>query len=146
MVHGTGSDWSKPIFLHKICHTYKTIYISTIIALKNTQVILKSKACKYLLLHQDVGDLMKIWDGYDWYEITFPNDSGKLYCDNCKLYDAYYILIDSEHIFLLEMEICKSWMNQNDENLSELELKSFWYKSNKKHLYRNGFSYIFLSS
>ena len=23
-------------------------------------------------------------------------------------------------------------MNQNDENLSELELKSFWYKSDKK--------------
>ena len=32
-------------------------------------------------------------------------------------------------------------MNQNDENLSELELKSFWYKSDK-----NGFGYIFLNS
>ena len=38
-------------------------------------------------------------------------------------------------------------MNQNDENLSELESKSFWYKSDKKnHLYKNGFGYIFLSS
>ena len=37
-----------------------------------------------------------------------------------------------EHIFILEIEISKSWMNQNDENLSDLELKSFWYKSDKK--------------
>ena len=31
-------------------------------------------------------------------------------------------------------------MNQNDENLSELELKSFWYMSDK-----NGFGYTYLS-
>ena len=37
-------------------------------------------------------------------------------------------------------------MNHNDENLSELKLKSFWYKSDKKHLYQNGSGYIFLSS
>ena len=75
---------------------------------------------------------MKIWHGYDWNEITSPNDLGKFYCDNCKFYDAYHTLIDSEHIFLLEISISKSWMKQNDENLSELELKSFWYNSDKK--------------
>ena len=75
---------------------------------------------------------MKIWHGYDWNEIPSPNDLGKFYCDNCNFYDAYHTLIDGEHISLLEIEISKSWMNQSDENLSELELKSFWYKSDKK--------------
>ena len=84
---------------------------------------------------------MKIWHVYDWYEITSPNEMSKSYCDNCKFYDAYHTLIDGKHISLLEIEISKIWMNQNDKNLSELELKSFWYKSDK-----NGFGYIFLSS
>ena len=75
---------------------------------------------------------MKIWHGYDWNEVTYPNDLDKFYCDNCKFYDAYHTLIDSEHIFLLGVEISKSCMNQNDENLSELESKSLWYKSDKK--------------
>ena len=122
------------------------MYISTIITPKNIQATLNSKACKYLLLHQFLGNLMKIWHGYDWNEITSPNDLGKIYCDNCKLYDAYYTLIDGEHIFLLENSTSKSWMKENNENLSELELKSFWYKSHKKALYKNGFGYIFLSS
>ena len=75
---------------------------------------------------------MKIWHGYDWNEITSPNDLGKIYCDNSKLYDAYHTLIDGEHIFLLKISISKNWMKQNDENMTELELKSFWYKSHKK--------------
>ena len=75
---------------------------------------------------------MKIWHGYDWNEITSPNDLGKIYCHSCKLYDAYHTLIDGEHILLLKISISKSWMKQNDENLSELELKSFWYKSHKQ--------------
>ena len=74
---------------------------------------------------------MKIWHGYDWNEITSPKDLGRIYCDNCKLCDAYHTLIDGRHIFLLEISI-KSWKKQNDGNLSELELKSFWYKSHKK--------------
>ena len=37
-------------------------------------------------------------------------------------------------------------MNQNDKNLSELELKSFWFKSDKKAFVQNGFGYIFLIS
>ena len=38
-------------------------------------------------------------------------------------------------------------MKQNDENMTELELKSFWYKSHtKKYLYKNGFGYISLNS
>ena len=86
---------------------------------------------------------MRIWHGYDWNEITSHNDLGKFYCDNCKFYDPYHTLIDSEHIFLREIEIPKSWMNQNDENLSELKLKS---SQTKKHLYKKGFGSIFLSS
>ena len=82
---------------------------------------------------------MEIWHGYDWNKSTSPNDLGKFYCENCKLYDAYHTLIDGEHIFLFK--ISKSWMKQNDENLGELELKLFWYKSHE-----NGFDYIFLSS
>ena len=75
---------------------------------------------------------MKIWHGYDWNEITSPNDLGKIYCDNGELYDAYHTLIDGEHIFLLNISTSKNWMKQNDENMTELELKSFWYKSHKK--------------
>jgi len=38
-------------------------------------------------------------------------------------------------------------MKQNDEDLSELELKSFWYKLHKQSiLSQNGFNYIFLNS
>ena len=84
---------------------------------------------------------MKIWHGYDWNKITSPNDLGKIYCDNGELYDAYHMLIDGEHIFLLRISISKNWMKQNDENMTELELKSFWYKSHKKVI-----GYIFLSS
>ena len=64
---------------------------------------------------------MKIWHSYDWNEITSPNDFSKFYCDNCKFYDAYHTLIDGEYIFLLEIKIYKSWMDENDKNLSELE-------------------------
>ena len=81
---------------------------------------------------------MKIWHGYDWNEITSPNDLGKIYCE---LYDAYHTLIDGEHIFLLNIATSKNWMKQNDEDMTELQLKSFWYKSHK-----NGFGYIFLNS
>ena len=102
------------------------------ITLKNAQIILNSKASKHLLLHQTLGDLMKIRHGYDWSEITSPNDLTKVYCDNCKLYDAYHTLIYGEDIFLLEISMSKSWMKQNDENLSELGWKSFQYKSHKK--------------
>ena len=109
--------------------------------LKNTRVILYSKACKYLWLQKILGDLKKIWHGYDWNKITSPNDLGKIYCNNSKLYDVYHTLIDGEHIFLLKISISKNWMKQNDENMTELESKSFWYKSHKK-----GFGYIFLSS
>jgi len=52
--------------------------------------------------------------------------------DNCKLLDAYPTLIDGEHICLLQIFISKNRMKQNDENLSELKLKSFWYKLHKK--------------
>ena len=51
--------------------------------------------------------------------------SSKFSRDNCKFYDAYHTLINGEHILLLEIKISKSWMNQNDENLSELELNGF---------------------
>ena len=112
-----------------------------IITLKNTRVILHSKACKYLWFHQILGDLMKIWHGYDWNEIMSPNDLGKIYCDNGELYDAYHTLIDGEHIFLLNISTSKNWMKRDDENMTELELKSFWYKSHKKV-----FGYIFLNS
>ena len=38
-------------------------------------------------------------------------------------------------------------MKQNYEDLSELELKSFWYKLHKKkYLPQNRFNYIFLNS
>ena len=39
---------------------------------------------------------------------TSPNDLGKVYGDNCKLYDAYHTLIDGEHILLLKISISKS--------------------------------------
>ena len=42
------------------------------------------------------------------------------------LFDTYYTLIDGEHIFLLKILISNNSIKQNDENLSELELKSFW--------------------
>jgi hypothetical protein len=43
-------------------------------------------------------------------------------------------VIDREHIYLLKISISKNGMKQNDENLSELELKSFWYKLHKKNI------------
>jgi len=43
-------------------------------------------------------------------------------------------LIDGEHICLLKVSISKNRMKQNDEDLSELELKSFWYKLHKKRI------------
>ena len=66
---------------------------------------------------------MKIWHGHDWNEIASSNDLSKIYCDDCKLYDAYHILIDGEHIFLLEISISKSWMNQNDEKFKWVKIK-----------------------
>ena len=42
------------------------------------------------------------------------------------LFDAYHTLIDGDHIFLLKISISKYWINQNDENLSELDLNLFW--------------------
>ena len=63
------------------------------------------------------------------------------------LFDAYPTLIDGEHICLLKVSISKNRMKQNDEDLSELELKSFWYKLHKQSiLSQNGFNYIFLNS
>jgi len=75
---------------------------------------------------------MKIWNIYDWNQITSHKDSG---CDNCKLLDTYPTLIEGEHICLLKIFISKNRMKQNDENLSELELKLFWYKLLKKGIY-----------
>jgi len=43
-------------------------------------------------------------------------------------------VIDSEQICLLEISISKNRMKQTDENLSELELKSFWYKLHTKSI------------
>ena len=42
------------------------------------------------------------------------------------LFDTYHTLIDGEHIFLFKILISNNLIKQNDENLSELELKSFW--------------------
>ena len=78
---------------------------------------------------------MKIWRGYDWDKFISSNDLGRIYCDNGELHDAYHTLIDGEHIFLLEISISKNWMKENDENMTELELKSFWYKSHKKSIF-----------
>ena len=46
--------------------------------------------------------------------------------------DFCLVTVDGEHIFLLKISISKNLMKQSDENLSELELKSFWYKLHKK--------------
>jgi hypothetical protein len=36
--------------------------------------------------------------------------------------------MDGEHICLPKLSISQNRMKQNDQNMSELELKSFWYK------------------
>ena len=41
-------------------------------------------------------------------------------------------MINGEHVCLLKFSISKNRTKENDENLSELELKSFWYKLHKK--------------
>jgi hypothetical protein len=53
---------------------------------------------------------------------------------NCKLFDAYPTLIDGKNICLLEFFASNNRMKKNDENLSELELNSFWYKLHKKNI------------
>ena len=55
--------------------------------------------------------------------------------------------MDGKHICLQKTSISKNKMKQNDENLSELESKSFWYKLHeKKYSHQNEFGHIFLNS
>jgi hypothetical protein len=42
--------------------------------------------------------------------------------------------MDGEDIYLPKTTISKNRMKQNDQNMSELESKSFWYKLHKKIL------------
>jgi len=46
----------------------------------------------------------------------------------CNVTTVNYLMIDGEHICILKVSISKNRMKKNDEDLSELELKSFWYK------------------
>jgi hypothetical protein len=53
---------------------------------------------------------------------------------NCELFDAYPTLIDGENICLLEVFTSNNRIKKNYDNLSELELNSFWYKLHKKNI------------
>jgi hypothetical protein len=53
---------------------------------------------------------------------------------NATTFDAYPTLINSEHICLHKIPMSKNRMKQNDKNLSELELKSFWYKLHENNI------------
>ena len=52
----------------------------------------------------------------------------------CNVTTVNYLMIDGEHICILKVSISKNRMKKNDEDLSELELKSFWYKLHKKSI------------
>jgi hypothetical protein len=41
--------------------------------------------------------------------------------------------MDDEHIYLPKTSISRNRMKQNDQNMSELESKSFWYKLHERN-------------
>jgi hypothetical protein len=64
---------------------------------------------------------------------------------NCKLFGAYPTLIDGGNICLLEVFTSNNRMNKKDENLSELELNSFWYKLHKKNIFVSEWIWLYFS-